>query len=320
MRVLYLLPDLGYHAAGTRVRRLVAALPRDRFTPHVAVLRSAGPSADFPVHDLGAGRPFDPRFLLRFRRLLADLRPDVVHAFRRPAVRLATLFKPIIPKLLTTDADHGGRPTAFDRWLFQLAGARGADLPPVAEPSAADPPPIPGPPADARLIVCVGALTPGHGFRDAVWAFDALRWVMPDLHLVLVGDGPERRRLEEFGWSIGGDDWRVHFVPARPDAAALLARAEVVWVPSRRPCGEQVAAEALAAGVPVVASNWPALAGVVGDAGLLVPPGEIAARVRATRTILDYPDRRRQMAEAAKVRGKQFSVAALVDRAVALYV
>ena len=85
-------------------------------------------------------------------------------------------------------------------------------------------------PSNARLIVCVGALTPAHGFRDAVWGFDVLRYAYPDLHLVIVGDGPERANLERFGRAIGGDDWRIHFLPVRPDAAALLVTALLVYL------------------------------------------------------------------------------------------
>jgi glycosyltransferase involved in cell wall biosynthesis len=328
MKLLYLLPDLGYSAAARRVSLLAPALPRDRFTPHVAVLGRAGPLAEplraagVPVHELG-GRRADPRALPRLYRLLRELRPDAVHAWRLPAARAAALFAFAIPHLIVSEADRGGRSVALDRWLLHLAGARRAELPPAAEPPVAHAPGSPviaDLPPDARLIVCVGALTPAHGFRDAVWGFDVLRYACRDLHLVIVGDGPERANLERFGRAIGGDDWRIHFVPARPDAAALLARAAAVWVPSRRPCGEQVAAEALAAGVPVVASRLPGLAEVVGDAGLLVPPGDRTEMAKQTRRLLDDEGLRLRLGEAGRRRAaERFGVAALVRRAVELY-
>lgn len=328
MKLLYLLPDLGYSAAARRISRLAPALPRDRFTPHVAVLGRAGPFAEplraagVPVHELGSRRA-DPRTLLRLRGLLRELRPEVVHAWRLPATRAAALFAGAIPRLIVSEADRGGRAVALDRWLLKLVGANRVDLPPVAEPPGSDAsrwPVLAGLPPDARLIVCVGALTPAHGFRDAVWGFDILRYAYPDLHLVIVGDGRERANLERFGRAIGGDDWRIHFLLARPDAAALLARADIVWVPSRWPCGEQVAAEALAVGVPVVASRLPGLAEVVGEAGLLAPPGDRIEMAKQTRLLLDDENLRRRLGEAGRRRAaERFGVAVLVRRAVELY-
>src|SRR5437588_10509521 len=109
MRVLYLLPDLGFSAAARRVSLLAPALPRDRFTPHVAVLGRAGPFAEplraagVPVHEL-AGRRADPRALSRLYRLLRELRPDLVHAWRLPAARAAALFAFPVPQLVGSQA------------------------------------------------------------------------------------------------------------------------------------------------------------------------------------------------------------------------
>src|SRR3954469_2297001 len=120
MRVLHLLPDLGYSAAARRVSRLAPALPRDRFTPHVAVLGRAGPFAEplraagVPVHEL-AGRPADPRALLRLYRLLRELRPDVVHTWRLPAARAAAPLAFAMPRLIVSAADRGGRSVVLDR-------------------------------------------------------------------------------------------------------------------------------------------------------------------------------------------------------------
>src|SRR2546423_826934 len=80
------------------------------------------------------------------------------------------------------------------------AGLRRAGVPPVSRPPRS--PVVAVLPPSARLIVCVGALTPAHGFRDAVWGFDVLRYACPELHLVIVGDGPERTNLERFGRAI----------------------------------------------------------------------------------------------------------------------
>src|SRR5205823_1577696 len=103
--------------------------------------------------------------------------------------------------------------------------------------------------------------------------------------------GPDRGRLARFARSINPAGGHVHFLPARPDAAALLARADVVWVPSRAECGRQVVLEAQAAGKPVVASALPGLAALVADGrtGRLTPPGDPAELARRTRPLLADP-------------------------------
>ena len=85
-------------------------------------------------------------------------------------------------------------------------------------------------PADARIIACAGAMEQGHGFREAVWVFDILKYVYPNLWLLAIGAGSQRRRVEDFGRSLGCDDFRVRFVVPDPDALNLLGLAEVVWL------------------------------------------------------------------------------------------
>jgi glycosyltransferase involved in cell wall biosynthesis len=200
----------------------------------------------------------------------------------------------------------------LDRWLLQSAEAIVASYP--AETAAiramgvsmgrihavssavgspiGDPPPLGLPlPADAKIIICLGALRPEHGFRDAIWAADILRYSFPNLHLVVIGDGPERTRLARFAKAINPAGGHVHFLPARSHAAAVLACADMIWVPSRSECGRQALLEAMAAGRPVVATTLPGLAALVGDGrtGMLVPPGDPLELARRARPLLEDP-------------------------------
>jgi glycosyltransferase involved in cell wall biosynthesis len=173
----------------------------------------------------------------------------------------------------------------------------------------------------ARLILCAGALFPEKGFQDAIWAFEILKFLCEDPHLLLIGSGPDRTRLEQFAGTIGAKR-AVHFLGDQPDAAALIAHADVVWVPSRRRSGVNVALEAMAAGRPVVASRLPALTEVVKDGatGLLIAPGDKPALARQTRKLLDDPQRSREMGEAGRRRvNDHFTAAQLVDRFACLY-
>ena len=141
----------------------------------------------------------------------------------------------------------------------------------------------------------------GHGFREAIWAADLLRYVVDDLRLVIVGHG-DRSGLDRFARGLNPAGGRVFFLPARPDAAALLARADVVWVPSRSDCGRQVLLEAQAAGRPVVASALPGLAARIADGrtGLLTPPGDPRELARRTRTLFDDPALAERIGTAAR--------------------
>jgi glycosyltransferase involved in cell wall biosynthesis len=327
--LLVLLPDFGYHAAA----RQAALLAPTRRDVHVAALGPDGPlaaplrAAGVPVHALGTERRFDPTLAWRLRRLVAELRPEVVHAWRLPALRAAGALRLLGRtrfRLVVSEPRRGGRWNAFDRWLLRRADAVSAGspaegdalrrlglpadrvhaLPPAVDPpSSGEPPPLGVElPPEAQLIVCVGALTPAHGFRDAIWALDILRYVAPDLHLAIIGDGPERGALGRFVRDVSRASDRVHFLGTRPDAAALLARADVVWVPSRSECGRQVALEAQAAGRPVVASALPGLAALVADGrtGLLTSPGDPPALARQTRRLLEDAELAARLGEAAR--------------------
>lgn len=326
MILLHLLSTFDYSAAGRQVSLIapvlrslpagldihVAALGGTRgadATPLAAPVRAAG----LPVHILGSGRRFDPAAIWALRRLIRDLRPEIIHAWRPPAVRAVGLLRTWGRsdfRLVVSEARRGGRMKLLDRWLLRSADAVIAghpaeavaihrlgiapehihELPAAVALPADDPPLLELPlPADAKIVMCVGPLRPKHGFRDAVWAADVLRYPIPNLHLVIIGDGPERPRLVRFARSINPAGGHAHLLPARPDAAALLARADVVWAPSRSESGGQVVLEAMAAGRPVVATALPGLAALIADGqtGLLIPPGDPLELARRSRPLLD---------------------------------
>jgi glycosyltransferase involved in cell wall biosynthesis len=158
-------------------------------------------------------------------------------------------------------------------------------------------------PAGARLLVGVGPFASHKGFRDAVWALDILKYLYDDLFLVLIGDGPERNRLEDFARAVRVID-RVRFVGLQPDVSAWLAAADVVWIPSITTGGTNIALEAMAASRPVVASRTPGLAGIVvdGKTGLLFKPGDKVGLARHTHLLLENGELRDRFGEAGRRR------------------
>lgn len=151
-------------------------------------------------------------------------------------------------------------------------------------------------------------------------AFAQLARLRP-ARLVLVGDGPERAPLERQVRQAGLAD-RVAFLGKQHDLASVLSACDVFALPSRTEGFGLAALEALACGVPVVASRVGGLPEVVrdGETGRLVPVGDAGALASG---ILDvWQDRTRQAAMRAAARADalaRFGPEAALDRYEALY-
>jgi glycosyltransferase involved in cell wall biosynthesis len=141
---------------------------------------------------------------------------------------------------------------------------------------------------DRPRLLCVGPLEPRQGFDTAIQALPAV----PAAELVIAGAGPELGRLVRLAERCGVAD-RVRLVDAVSDAdrPALLRSADlVVCPPAYEPAGI-VALEAMACGVPVVASAVGAFLDTVvaGATGALVPPRRSDLLAAALRRLLAEP-------------------------------
>jgi glycosyltransferase involved in cell wall biosynthesis len=350
MRVLHVIPDLGYSGAAKQLSLLASRLPRDRFETRVCVLKTPGPytpilqAAGLTVEALGWTRPLDPRPLWRLRRLLRTWRPEVIHAWRPASLRTLLLAGerkiPLVVSAALTAGARGPQLSRLDRWLLRRADqvlapgstqahwlrhfGIGEEKLTLVRP-AVDPSPAPSSqliiPNLPSTIVCAGPLEPHKGYRDAIWAFDILLQVHQDLHLFLAGTGSDRERLEQFARAVGLAN-QVHFLGEVADLTGQLTQAEIVWIPSLTQGGINVALEAQALGRPVVASRIPELQEVVtdGENGFLVPSGDKTALARQTRRLLEDADLRRQMGEAGRRRvGTCFAPEELVQRVSGVY-
>jgi len=146
----------------------------------------------------------------------------------------------------------------------------------------------------ARLGIGEGAFLVGFGGRlvpekGVHLLLEALASLAGDAHLLVMGDGPERPRLEAQA-AQGGIAERVHFVGAVPSVAMprWLAALDVLALPSLRKKGwaEQfgrILVEAMACGVPVVGSATGEVPEVVGEGGVVVPEADAAALAAALR-------------------------------------
>ncbi len=169
----------------------------------------------------------------------------------------------------------------------------------------------------APLVVSVGrlAMEKGHAYLlDALAGLDGVQ-------LLVVGDGPERAALEMRARSLGLDR-RVRFLGVREDALSILALADACALPSLYEGFGIVVLEAMALGVPVVASRAGGLPEVIrdGETGLLVPPADPAALAAALRrVVLDRALSRRIADKARDAVRLSYDLPKMIDRVESLY-
>jgi glycosyltransferase involved in cell wall biosynthesis len=170
--------------------------------------------------------------------------------------------------------------------------------------------------AKGPVVGSVGRLAPQ---KDHATLLEAAA-LLPEVELVLVGDGPERPALERRAEELGLRG-RVAFLGRRSDVPVLLPSFDV-YVQSSRYEGLCLAVlEAQAAGVPVVATPVGGIRDTVvdGETGLLVPVGDPAAVAAAIRRLLDDRPLASELAAAAQESVSAFSLDLMVERTLELY-
>ena len=160
----------------------------------------------------------------------------------------------------------------------------------------------------SRYLLTVGTLEPRKGLDILLNAMTKPH--APALPLVVVGQqgwgavhpmrladhaGLDRARVLALGWI------------SDEELAVVLHRAEVLVAPSLAEGFGLPVLEAMAAGVPVVHSDAPALMEVAGGTGVTVKRHDAAALANGLRTVLDFPDRTAARVDAGKLRARRFT-------------
>ena len=154
---------------------------------------------------------------------------------------------------------------------------------------------------------------------DVVRIFARVREEL-DARLVLVGDGPEYGRTRELVESLGLAD-SVRYVGVVEDVAPLLGAADVLLLPSETESFGLVALEAMASGVPVVASDVGGLPEVVlhGKTGFLAPVGDVEAMAGYCLQLLKDEAALKRFSRAARKRAAEFHFRTIVPKYEAVY-
>jgi glycosyltransferase involved in cell wall biosynthesis len=167
------------------------------------------------------------------------------------------------------------------------------------------------------VLLCVANLKPYKGHRYLLEAAGRLRARGRPCTLLLAGDGEERHALERQAERLGID---VRFLGASGNTGPLLARADVVVLPSLSEGMSNAVMEAMAAGRPIVATDVGGTPELLRDRGMLVPPGDPPALAAAIEQLLANPAHAAALGQRARAWSRaHLRLDQMVDQHVRIY-
>jgi glycosyltransferase involved in cell wall biosynthesis len=358
IRILHITTALDLYGTARQLNLLAGGLPRAEFDVHVCALRHAGQAGNLPhdgiaVSALGQRWPADLPAFWRLKRLVAEFRPDVMHAWTPTAnvygcaAARACGVKRFVAGFRRVEPHKGPLARIIERYAARRAACVVVNSPGVrasciarglpaekfrtipngvspARPSSRTRQQLLADlklPDGCRLIGAIGPLARRKRLKDAIWAADLLKVIRGDVHLLIVGDGPHRKRLEMFRDQVRIRD-KVHFLGERGDVLDLLPHCDLLWSTGEYEGQCNAILEAMAAGVPVVASD---IAGnrdlvVHEQTGYLVPVGDRAGFARRANRLLDDAPLAARLGRAGRARAElDFAPGRMIEHYAALY-
>lgn len=318
--------------------------------PHSNAFLTALDTAGIPFTLLHESGPFDPTILQQLRTTLATLQPDIVQTHSVKShflLRLAGLDRHY-PWL----AFHHGYTNEnlkvrlynrLDRWSLRTARRLVTVCTPFATELNAKgvararieilPNSIESAPAQTantffglsqedNVILHIGRFSSEKNHIGLLDAFDLLASRCPELtpHLLLLGDGVDRARIKARA-ARSPHAARIHFAGQQEDVWPALRLARIFALPSFSEGSPNVILEAMAAGLPIVASRVGGIPDLVPHnlAALLIPPGDTPALAQSLEILLRDPDLARRLGAQARERVALFTPDAYRARLTAIY-
>ncbi len=177
-------------------------------------------------------------------------------------------------------------------------------------------------PGEAPVVAVVAHLSRKKGHRYLLEAVARLSGRYPDLHCLIVGEGPLRGELQEHARRLG-ITCRAHFLGYREDAVAIMQASDIVVLPSVAKEGLGICLiEAAFVGKPTIGSDAPGIdeAIVDGETGLLVAPGDTGALSESIDRLLSDKQLSRRLGENGRRRAQEkFTIEAQSEATLALY-
>jgi glycosyltransferase involved in cell wall biosynthesis len=331
--------SLGLRARGVAVRVIV---------PGPGPLVQTCREADLPTTQVPFVRPLagdeyalDPAALYGLARVMADVRPDVVHSHLHPAHLHGSPAAAGrgVPAIVHTAHTLVTRPA--DRRLAEELPVRtiavslavqrsleSAGVPPeritlirngIAPPHLA---PAPAPfRRAAPVLTVVSRLAADKHVHTAIACLALLRRI-PAPRLLVVGSGPLEAQLRRLRDQLSLKQ-TVQFLGSRDDVPSLLRNADVVLAPSPREASPLAVLEAMAAARPVIGADAGGIPELIGDGrnGRLAPADDPAAFARAARELAQDPAAATRIGLAARdhIIRRDFTVDRMVDQTLRLY-
>jgi glycosyltransferase involved in cell wall biosynthesis len=292
MRVMLLVTDLERGGTPLRLARLARGLAEAGVEVHAGCLAPPGPvSADLeaagvPTFACGARGPRDLQVLVRLRQIVNRIAPDLIHStltHANVAARLAGAVSriPVVGSTATIEVErkehlllerisagldraHIVNSHAVAEHVIRRFGVpRGRvyvvpPAPPAVSPHVdrAEARAALGIPEHEFVVAWVGRFDPAKRLELVIRCAEIMTRVAT--RFLLVGDGPERSRVEQM-LRLSSARRVVHLLGWREDVAAVLAAADAFLFPSLTEGMPNAVLEAMAAGLPVVGSDIPAL-------------------------------------------------------------
>lgn len=171
-------------------------------------------------------------------------------------------------------------------------------------------------------ILYVGHVSELKNVALLITAFSRVRKQVPALRLRIAGTGSPQyqKRCTELAFSLGSSNW-IDWLGSLPRDAIIaeLHRATVLALPSQVESAPMVIAEALTAGLPVVASDVGGVAEMIGSGGgFAVPPGHLRALERALLAVIGARDPRELRRHAAAISAR-YQPASVAEQTIACY-
>lgn len=340
LRCLFVITSMPVGGAETLLVNMMRKMDPQQIRPEVICLKEPGPlgeaiAGEFPLHSRLLNAKWDLRVLPRLVRLMHRRRTDMVVTvgagdkmfWGRLAAHLAGV--PVIASALhstgwpdgvgrlnrrltgITDAfiavadSHGEFLRDFERFPAEKIHVirNGVDCDRFIPSDSARIEVRRELGLDERmpLIGIVAALRSEKNHEMLVRCATKLRHRYPDAHWVIVGDGPERIMIESLAVELQVAD-RIHLLGTRHDTPRLVAALDVFTLCSLNEASPVSILEALACGVPVVATDVGSIKESIrpGKTGLMVPSQDVDAMVAAIDQLLADPETRASMGRAGR--------------------
>lgn len=326
---------LGLHQSGVAVEVAVVNNRRDNL---VGQLEESG----VVVHQLGGNDVVGVRAALRLARLMRSKRFELVHV-HGPLPAVVARCVPGGPPVVTTSHTLWGGLRPSTKFLWRVTAFRDSRTLAVSSVVAESLPRkvairvvlLPHgidikatesarsrsqPTDDSRVVaICVASHRDVKNYPNLLRAFAIAHERVPELRLVAVGDGPERGRHRQLADQLGLAD-AATFLPATTKVLDLMAESDLLVVASDFEGQPMVVMEAMALGLPVVATavgRVPEL--VTPGEGHIVPPADTEALATAIVDMASNPEIREQMGVRARVASHVWTLDQVIDAHLDLY-